>query len=61
MLEDLAIDAIYAEILNGRIDQKKQQLVIDCTIGRDVVSPHRLNQMVHVIQDWYDDNRRRTR
>lgn len=35
-LEDLLIEAIYADLLVGRINQRDQVLEIDSVIGRDV-------------------------
>ncbi|KAG1871800.1 hypothetical protein DFJ58DRAFT_890462, partial [Suillus subalutaceus] len=35
-LEDLIIDAIYLDILRGKLDQKEQQLEIEYTMGRDL-------------------------
>ncbi|KAI0252734.1 hypothetical protein BJV78DRAFT_1124302 [Lactifluus subvellereus] len=37
-LEDLIIEAIYLDIIRGRLDQKEQQFEVEYTIGRDV--PH---------------------
>lgn len=35
-LEDLIIDAIYLDILRGKLDQKEQQLEVEYTMGRDL-------------------------
>ncbi|KAG6912801.1 hypothetical protein DXG01_012029, partial [Tephrocybe rancida] len=35
-LEDLIIDAIYLDILHGKLDQKEQQLEVEYTMGRDL-------------------------
>jgi COP9 signalosome complex subunit 7 len=37
-LEDLIIEAIYLDIIRGRLDQKEQQFEVEYTVGRDV--PH---------------------
>ena len=35
-LEDLIIDAIYQEVISGKLDQKEQQFDVEYTMGRDV-------------------------
>lgn len=35
-LEDLIIEALYADLLKARINQKRQVLEVDSVIGRDV-------------------------
>ena len=35
-LEDLIIDAIYQEVVSGKLDQEEQQFDIGYTIGRDI-------------------------
>jgi len=35
-LEDLIIEAIYSDIIQGKLDQKNSQLEVDFAIGRDI-------------------------
>jgi len=35
-LEDLIIEAIYSDIIHGKLDQKNSQLEIDSALGRDI-------------------------
>ncbi|KAJ6541739.1 hypothetical protein B0H19DRAFT_864421, partial [Mycena capillaripes] len=35
-LEDLVIDAIYLDVLRGRLDQKKEQVEVEYTMGRNL-------------------------
>ncbi|XP_067109849.1 COP9 signalosome complex subunit 7b-like [Osmerus mordax] len=35
-LEDLVIEAVYAEVIQGKLDQVRQQLEVDGCIGRDL-------------------------
>lgn len=37
-LEDLIIDAIYQDIVRGKLDQKHQQFEVEFTMGRDLQS-----------------------
>jgi len=50
-LEDLIIEVIYADVIRGKLDQKKQQLEVDYAIGRDIRSEF-IPQMVHVLREW---------
>ncbi|NIG61244.1 COP9 signalosome complex subunit 7a isoform 1 [Pontoporia blainvillei] len=35
-LEDLVIEAVYADVLRGSLDQRNQRLEVDYSIGRDI-------------------------
>ncbi|KAF8642862.1 hypothetical protein AX16_009368 [Volvariella volvacea WC 439] len=50
-LEDLIIDAIYLDILRGKLDQKEGQLEIEYTMGRDL-EPGRLESVLAALTDW---------
>jgi len=50
-LEDLIIEVIYADVIRGKLDQKKQQLEVDYAIGRDI-RPEYIPQMAHVLREW---------
>ena len=50
-LEDLIIDAIYLDILRGKLDQKAQQLEVEYTMGRDL-APGQLNGVLSALQNW---------
>lgn len=52
-LEDVIIDAIYADIIHGKLDQKNKQLEVDFAIGRDI-TPETVNRVTEVLQDWCD-------
>lgn len=52
-LEDLIIEAVYADIIHGKLDQKNKQLEVDFAIGRDI-KPEMVNTVVSVLQDWCD-------
>lgn len=52
-LEDLIIDAIYADIIHGKLDQKNKQLEVDFAIGRDI-TPETVDRVTEVLQDWCD-------
>lgn len=51
-LEDLIIDAIYQGVIQGRLDQRKKQLEIEFTMGRDL-KPEALDQMISRLDTWY--------
>ncbi|GLV32414.1 COP9 signalosome subunit 7 [Carabus blaptoides fortunei] len=50
-LEDLIIEAIYADIIQGKLDQKNSQLEVDYAIGRDF-RPGDVGVIVSTLQDW---------
>ncbi|KAF8845540.1 hypothetical protein BDN67DRAFT_1065379 [Paxillus ammoniavirescens] len=50
-LEDLIIDAIYLDILRGKLDQKEQQLEIEYTMGRDL-EPEKLESVLAALHNW---------
>eukprot|EP01135_Chromosphaera_perkinsii_P007830 Nk52_evm22s1020 gene=Nk52_evmTU22s1020 len=50
-LEDLLIDAIYNEILVGKLDQKNQCLEIEYAIGRDLPSGS-LDSIIQLLMGW---------
>lgn len=50
-LEDLIIDAIYLDILRGKLDQKEAQLEVEYTMGRDL-EPGRLESVLAALKDW---------
>lgn len=51
-LEDLIIDAIYLNILRGKLDQKEQQLEVEYTMGRDL-EPGKLEKLLEALQNWF--------
>jgi len=50
-LEDLIIEAIYQGVIQGSLDQKKQQLEVEFTMGRDI-KPESLDNMLAVLRHW---------
>lgn len=50
-LEDLVIEAIYADVVHGKLDQRNQTLEVDRSIGRDIRSQD-LSVMAGTLQDW---------
>ncbi|KAI0045751.1 hypothetical protein FA95DRAFT_1583295 [Auriscalpium vulgare] len=50
-LEDLIIDAIYLDILHGKLDQKHQQFEVEYTVGRDV-PPAALPDLYAALESW---------
>lgn len=50
-LEDLIIDAIYLDLLRGKLDQKDGQLEVEYTMGRDL-EPGKLEAMLSALKDW---------
>jgi COP9 signalosome complex subunit 7 len=51
-LEDLIIEAFYAEIIKGKLDQLNSQLEIDFAIGRDVTD-EQVDEILNVLDNWY--------
>lgn len=52
-LEDLIIEAIYADIIHGKLDQKNSQLEVDYAIGRDI-RPADVQDIATTLQEWCD-------
>lgn len=52
-LEDLIIEAIYADIIHGKLDQKNKQLEVDYAIGRDIRKGN-VSEIVETLQEWCD-------
>ncbi|KAJ6501785.1 hypothetical protein DFH09DRAFT_1001301 [Mycena vulgaris] len=50
-LEDLIIDAIYLDILRGKLDQKQAQLEVEYTMGRDL-APGGVDAVLAALRDW---------
>lgn len=50
-LEDLIIDAIYQGIIQGKLDQKSKQLLVESAMGRDL-KPDELDHMLTVLSLW---------
>ncbi|THG96547.1 hypothetical protein EW026_g5303 [Hermanssonia centrifuga] len=50
-LEDLIIDAIYLDIIQGKLDQKEQQFEIEYTMGRDL-EPGKVESLLAALQHW---------
>lgn len=50
-LEDLIIDAIYLDIVRGKLDQRHQQFEVEYIMGRDL-EPGQLEQLLISLQNW---------
>ncbi|EDO38492.1 predicted protein [Nematostella vectensis] len=50
-LEDLIIEAIYADIIHGKLDQKNKQLEVEYAMGRDI-KPETVGTIAEILQDW---------
>lgn len=50
-LEDLIIEAIYSDIIQGKLDQKNSQLEVDYAIGRDIKRED-IGGIVKTLQEW---------
>ncbi|KAI0344046.1 hypothetical protein BDW22DRAFT_1355330 [Trametopsis cervina] len=50
-LEDLIIDAIYLEVIRGKLDQKEQQFKVEYTMGRDL-EPGKVESILAALQNW---------
>ncbi|XP_062896333.1 COP9 signalosome complex subunit 7a-like, partial [Mobula hypostoma] len=50
-LEDLIIEAIYADIVQGKLDQRNELLEVDASIGRDI-RPQDVRTMARTLQEW---------
>jgi len=52
-LEDLIIDAMYQDVLRGKLDQKDQQLEVEYTMGRDL-RPGQLEDILAALKNWHE-------
>lgn len=50
-LEDLIIDAIYQDIVRGKLDQKEQQFEVELTMGRDL-QVSQLPVLLEELKNW---------
>ncbi len=50
-LEDLIIEAFYANVIKGKLDQLNNQLEIDFSIGRDVTDDQ-VDEILNVLDNW---------
>lgn len=50
-LEDIIIEAIYAELINGKLDQKNRQLEIDYAVARDIQTES-IQEIVSILSEW---------
>ncbi|PFH45402.1 hypothetical protein AMATHDRAFT_160038 [Amanita thiersii Skay4041] len=50
-LEDLVIDAIYLDVVRGKLDQKEAQFEVEYTMGRDL-EPGKLESILAALQNW---------
>ncbi|XP_060007842.1 COP9 signalosome complex subunit 7b isoform X4 [Lagenorhynchus albirostris] len=52
-LEDLIIEAVYTDIIQGKLDQRNQLLEVDFCIGRDIRKKD-INNIVKTLHEWCD-------
>lgn len=50
-LEDLLIEAVYCDIIHGKLDQRNQQVEVDFSVGRDL-GPNELPTIANTLQEW---------
>jgi len=52
-VEDLIIEAMYAHIIKGKLNQKEQRLEVDFVIGRDI-QPQMVDNIISILNSWRD-------
>ncbi|KAF8508514.1 hypothetical protein JB92DRAFT_2952949 [Gautieria morchelliformis] len=50
-LEDVIIDAIYQDIIRGKLDQKQQHFQVEWVMGRDL-APGAIEGLLKCLQEW---------
>ncbi|KAL6467883.1 hypothetical protein MHYP_G00235600 [Metynnis hypsauchen] len=50
-LEDVLIEAVYSDVIKGKLDQCKQQLEVDACIGRDMCSKD-TGELAQILKSW---------
>lgn len=53
-LEDVIIDAIYAGIINARLDQSRQRVEVESVLGRDVRGEEGVQILSDALHDWQE-------
>lgn len=51
-LEDIIIEAVYAGLVTGKLDQKKMRFHVDSVMGRDVAGEEELRAMEAQLREW---------
>lgn len=51
-LEDLIIEAVYTDIIQGKLDQRNQLLEVDFCIGRDIRKKD-ISNIVKTLHEWW--------
>ncbi|KAK0559283.1 hypothetical protein OC844_004515 [Tilletia horrida] len=51
-LEDIIIEAIYAGVLNGKLNQKLRRFEVEAALGRDVRGAQELGELAGSLQAW---------
>ncbi|XP_070609891.1 COP9 signalosome complex subunit 7b [Erythrolamprus reginae] len=52
-LEDLIIEAVYTDIIQGKLDQRNQVLEVDFCIGRDIQRKD-ISSIIKTLNEWCD-------
>lgn len=52
----MIIDTFYQGIIVGKLDQRSQQLIVETTMGRDVL-PEQLDRTMQALEDWSTQTR----
>ncbi|MBN3274220.1 CSN7B protein, partial [Polyodon spathula] len=52
-LEDLIIEAVYSDVIQGKLDQRSQLFEVDLCIGRDIQRKDS-SDIVKTLQEWCD-------
>ncbi|KAH8550596.1 hypothetical protein BGW37DRAFT_497580 [Umbelopsis sp. PMI_123] len=50
-LEDLIIGAFYEDVMKGKMDQKRKQLEVEYTMGRDL-RPGQRSDVIRILHEW---------
>lgn len=50
-LEDVIIDAIYADVIRGKLDQQKQEFQVEWVMGRDL-APGAMESILEGLREW---------
>jgi len=50
-LEDLIIDCVYANLLQGKLDQRKKAFEVQWVMGRDL-GPTEVSDMMQTVETW---------
>lgn len=51
-VEDVVLDAVYSGLIRAKMDQRAAQVEIVSAVGRDVLAPQGVSEMIETLKTW---------